>query len=138
MIKGELDNTSPPRWLITLDVLTDDHGIPKKQWRESLNAQVERIELNTLVKGALLQVTSPSVFELLVFRQTLDFTLAVADRLERDGWPIAWTSAWPTISQFQQSLAYRPEVQYIIDIPERLLMWGARGITLREVRTLHG
>lgn len=135
MENNDLDNSTPPRWVITLDVLTNDHGVPQKKWNVSWQQMAMSTPLDNLVKGALFRVNDrfPGIFEAVTFGQDPKFVEALFDRVEQEGWPLRYLIGYPDRATLVEVLKSRLDVTQVVDIPEYLLMWGARGTTMSDI-----
>lgn len=139
MEHGDISNITPPRWLITLDVLMDGKILPRRRLFESWLKYVSRVHIDPLVLGTLWKWTyrTPIIFEAVYFEiDDADFGLALEERFEREGWqhPIRYIVGYADRESLRESITYRPDVQAVIDLPENALFWGSRGTTLEVLR----
>lgn len=136
MQHGDIANTIVPRWIITLDAMTDGAGIPRKRlWRSWENA-VAHIEWNRLAGGALWRVTDrlPVIFEMAAFTVPPEVGPLLSEALDALGvHPIRYVSVHSDRDTLRASLPYRPEVKAVIDTKEQALFWGRYGMTLGEL-----
>lgn len=138
MQHGDIDNTPSPRWLITLEALTGGAPVPAKKWRNTWAQIASETPIERQVLGRLWQFTDHTAcrFELVTFGLPTEYTDALLQRLDEMGvHPIFLATPYEDRKALQNELAYRPDVQGVVDTREGVLWWGVRG---REVVNLLG
>jgi hypothetical protein len=129
---GDISNSSPSRCLITLEVITAGHFLPKKKPWKSWVRIAQDTHLERLVNGALWQISNRMslIFEVVCFGLPEEFCEALLERLEEEGWLIRYVTAYESRFALSSTLPFRPDVALVIDT--NAVAWGARGITIEE------
>lgn len=132
VIGGDISNVSPPRWLVTLDVMTDGFALPKKRAWKTWDGVAKATPLDQLVNGRLWQISSrySAVFDCVTFGLPDEYAEALQSRFDREGWLIRYTEAYASRHTLQASLAFRPDIYRVIDT--NAFTWGSRGLTLGD------
>lgn len=135
MEKGDLSNDAPPRVLVVAnDFLVKQ---PPGTWIDSrgfgkMRRQVERLELDPDVRAWLHDFTwrrHMRVDIVVIGIAPERWTQALHDRLDRLNLSIAQVYAVRDLKELVSSLAYMPEVLYVVHgNPEWQLAFGPRGI----------
>lgn len=136
MQRGELSNAIVPRWLFTLDAMTDGQPLPTKRlWRSwediAREAPVPRKVLGAI--WAFYQRTTITC-AVVVFGMPDAFCDALLERFDRQGiHPIRFVEPYASREALSHELAFRPDVQTVVDLPEYAWQWGGRGMSIAEV-----
>jgi hypothetical protein len=135
VIGGDISNETPPRIIVTIDVVVKSEVEEK---RRLLGSSEERkvLSLDHLALSHLWNVANKyglSV-ELAGFASEL-WTQAQLDtlmeRLDRRGAnPFNYAELYPNIDEFIGDMPYRPNLKGIIDLPERVARYGSKGVEL--------
>lgn len=48
--------------------------------------------------------------------------------------PFSDVVSFPTLEAVADHLAYRPDVMFVVDVDDRALRWGSRGLRVLDVR----
>lgn len=130
MLRGDLSNEIPPRILVTYDYICDTETVPRKV----LGLVVGTTERQTPNREALAELNQVSLnlgalFELVVFDADNDEAREVLSELEASRWqPFNFASGYRDAADLVGDLAYRPEVLGVMDISDRMPMYGSRGV----------
>lgn len=133
---GDLDNSIAHRWMITLDALTGHKKMPAKTWRKSWDAVARETPIEPLALGRCWQWADRAGvrFECVVFDMPHEYAEALEKHLDRLGaHPIVWVSVYKSPQDLQRNLAFRPDVQAVLDVKERAGLWGSRGYVVGEM-----
>jgi hypothetical protein len=137
MMRGDLSNESPHRWMVTLDaLLLDGSKVPKKKITRTWEETARNTELDILRLGKIWQAANRFGlrFELIVFGQPQAYNQALEMNMDRFGvTPIAWVSGFKDRPMLRAALPFRPDVQAIVDERSMALTWGARGIRIEDL-----
>jgi hypothetical protein len=136
MIGGDISNETPPRIIVTIDVVVKSEVAEK---RRGLLSSVEERKITALDHLALSHLWNVSnkyglSVELAGFsgelwtQEQLD---TIMDRLDRRGAnPFNYAELYMDIDDFIAELPYRPNLKGIIDLPERVARYGSKGVEL--------
>lgn len=72
-------------------------------------------------------------WDVLVFDKPDEFVTALEKRMDADGVYVVNVVSSPAPRRFQGTLAHRPDIYGIVDIPQRALMWGSRTFDIRSI-----
>lgn len=130
MLNGDLSNSFPKRVLVTADVITDKYQDTRKVLG-IIPVTTVRKDYNRLVLSHLylVSVKRGLTFELISFaitQEKMDELLLELDRVGTN--PFRYGSVYSTVAELTAQLPYRPEVEGVIDIPDRLLRYGRWGM----------
>lgn len=136
MEKGDISNGFTPRWFFTLDALTDGQPLPKKRfwntWEDIAN-QTPIPQLSVGVLWAFFNRTTV-VIEVVCFGMNDEYCKALQDRLEREGLnPVKYVTPFVDRKALLDHLAFRGDVQAVVDLPENVNYWGRRGVSVESV-----
>jgi hypothetical protein len=137
MEHGDLDNSSPPRVVLLLDCLLEG-ALPKKKRFQSSRAYVDSIPLNFeqgLARVHVYFLRNQVRIELALVGLDGSMAEAFEERLDREGMhPIAWCVAYPNREYLRNTLPYRPEILYVVDVdPRTATFWGRKGKAFNEL-----
>jgi hypothetical protein len=140
VIRGEISNEVPPRFIITWDVLaalseeaarTEKWARKLKRWDKAVSCwEIDRTMVNRMW---LAEKRYGIRWELAVFDRGRDFCDAVAERLDAENIPVAIVRAFVSALALADSLAYRPDIMGVVDIPARFAHYGARTVDPRSM-----
>lgn len=139
MQKGDISNAVLPRWLITLDALLDGKAVPKKRMWKTWDDVARSVVIPNGVLGALWAFTNRThvQFELVVFDLPTEFSAAFESVLDMRGvHPIRWVTEYESREALRDNLAFRGDVQAVVDDHDHRFFWGVRGRSIREVASL--
>lgn len=139
MIGGDISNESPPRIIVTVDVVAISELVESR--RLLLGKVMERkvTSLNNLALSRLWNVSSQyglSV-ELAGFEDDL-WTQEHLDKLmarldSRGGNPFNYAELYQDIPNFVSELPYRSNLKGVVDLQERVARYGSWGIELNNL-----
>jgi hypothetical protein len=135
MINGDISNETPPRIIVTIDVVVKSEVTEK---RRLIGSSEERkiTALDHLALSHLWNVSNKyglsvelAGFEADLWTQEqLD---TIMDRLDRRGAnPFNYAELYMDIDDFVAELPYRPNLKGVIDLPERVARYGSKGVEL--------
>lgn len=132
---GDIDNGTPPRVLVHLDVVTIEKVEVIKILRIIPSTRVrnfyDRVALN---RFWLFSNRAQVNLELFDIGCSQDDMGTVMDDLDRIGTnPFRWASAYDSIQQLVDEMPYRPELLGVIDLPERAFFYGSKYYDLGRV-----
>jgi hypothetical protein len=137
VIRGDISNESPTRWMVTLDCLLEaGYGIPKKGLFGSWENVARNTAFNPLALGRLWRAANRYGlrFEMVIFDQPHDYCEALEANLERLGvHPIVWVNGYKNRPALASALAYRPDVKAVVDENSKALTWGSRGLRIEDL-----
>lgn len=130
MKNGDISNALTKRVLITIDTFRTS----TKEIKRALGI-VPYVKTNysysrqTLSRYYLLATRSAYTLELVAFDMSEENLAAVIDDLDNAGTnPFRYYTSYDSIDRLVSELPYRPEVEGVLDIPERLLRYGSWGL----------
>lgn len=131
MMRGDLSNEIPPRILVTYDYLFGTEVVPRKVLGMVVGTTEQRVldqqalaELNQVSLGGI-----HALFELVVFDADNSEARLVLDELEMSRWqPFNFASGYADAADLVSDLAYRPEVLGVMDVSDRMLMYGSHAV----------
>jgi len=139
LIKGDISNETARRLVVVIDAVAE---IEREVSRKGFFTR-EDVKLNVSFNlGSLSHLWNVSNkyglgVELIAFgedgwqQSDLDSQL---EKLDRRGLnPFNYAEVYPTISEFISFLPYRPNLQGVVDKPERRLRYGSYGINLETL-----
>lgn len=134
---GDLDNSISHRWMVTLDGLCDGKKMPAKRLLKSWDTVARETPIQVLNLGRLWRWAERAGvrFECVIFGQPHEYCEAIEAQLDRMGaHPIAWVSGYRDPEALQSTLSFRPDVQAVLDVRERALFWGRRGMAMGDLQ----
>jgi hypothetical protein len=132
---GDIDNGTPPRVLVHLDVVVQRRPevtkilgmIPVTRQR----AYYDRLVLNHFWLFTSRNGVNLELFDTDCSQDDMD---SVMEDLERIGLnPFRWASAYDSVQQLVDEMPYRPELLGVIDLPERAFRYGSKYYDLGRV-----
>lgn len=132
---GDIDNGTPKRVLVHLDILVQERPEVTK-FLGIVPVVRSRAYYDRLVLNRLWQFTSKSGVNLELFDTgcTEDDMSAVMEDLESFGTnPFRWARTYDSITQLMDDMPYRPEVLGVVDVSSRALMYGSKYYDLGRV-----
>lgn len=136
MKNGDISNETPPRIIVSIDVVADSDIHEVK--RVLLPNTSERVikGLNNIALSHLWRLANQyglSV-ELCAFAEdqwTQPLLDKFMERLERRGTnPFNYAELYDSVDDFISDMPYRPNLQGVIDVPGRVARYGSKGIEL--------
>jgi hypothetical protein len=138
MIGGDISNASPPRIIVTVDVVVESEIEESKKFLKTTTERKVK-KLNNLALSHLWNISSKyglSV-ELAGFEDELwtqDHLDSLMARLDsRGGNPFNYAEVYLSIEDFVGELPYRNNLKGVIDIRERIVRYGSWGIELNNL-----
>ena len=135
---GDISNETPPRIIVSIDVVCDSEI---KEERKFLKATKQRVysKLNNLALSEIWRVSNRyglSV-ELAAFESELwtqESVDAFIDKLERRGGnPFNYAELYTGIDDFIGDLPYRNNLKGVVDLQSRVARYGSWGIELNNL-----
>lgn len=135
MQNGDISNETPPRIIVMVDVVTQSEMTEE---RRLFKSTVER-KLTTLNRQALAQLWTISnkyglAVELAAFSEegwTEELLEKLVDKLEHRGTnPFNYFELYQDLQDFTGDLPYRPNLKGVVDLRERVALYGSWGIEL--------
>lgn len=140
MERGQISNEVPLRYLITWDVLA---SLPDKERKvESFSRKIGRYskavscwEIDRQMVGRmwLAEKRYGIKWELAIFDRTPGFCEAVRYRLDEENIGVATVIGYVSPLALASTLAYRQDLMAVVDIPDRGLYYGQRGLDPRSM-----
>lgn len=139
MINGDISNESPPRIIVTVDVVVNSDVVENKRIIMPNTTERKFVSLNNLALSHLWNKSSKyglSV-ELAGFQSELwtqkDLDSLMARLDARGGNPFNYAELYNDIEDFIGELPYRNNLKGVIDLPERVARYGSRGLELQNL-----
>lgn len=135
---GDISNETPPRIIVSIDVVCDSEI---KEERKFLKATKQRVysKLNNLALSEIWRISNRyglSV-ELAAFESELwtqESVDAFIDKLERRGGnPFNYAELYTGIDDFIGDLPYRNNLKGVVDLQSRVARYGSWGIELNNL-----
>ena len=135
MERGDISNESPPRVLVHLDVVVQRKPeiskvlgiIPVMKMIQSYDPMA----LNRLWLFTSRNSVNLELFDVGCSKEDMDQVYEEIDSAGTN--PFRWVSAHRSNQTLVSSLAYRPEVIGVVDIPERAFRYGSKYFDLERV-----
>lgn len=137
MIKGDISNATPLRLIVVMDVVAQSHLEEKGVLIKS--SQRTSIVPNNLALSQLWNISDKFGLSVeLAAYKTEAWTQKDLDsfmeRLERRGAnPFNYAELYDSIDDFISDLPYRPNLQGVVDLRERVARYGSWGIELNNL-----
>jgi hypothetical protein len=124
--------------MVTLDAITFGEGVPKKKRFQSWEkvAQSTNLDRHAMNQLWLFSSRAAVFIELVFFGGSQDYRGHLEARLDRGLTPFRIVERYETREGLLASLAFRPDVQGLIDVPTKSWQWGARGMSLSAISRL--
>ena len=139
MINGDISNASPPRIIVTVDVVVKSDVVENKRIIMPNTTERKIVGLDNLALSHLWNMSSKyglSV-ELAGFQSELwtqkDLDSLMARLDARGGNPFNYAELYNDIEDFIGELPYRNNLKGVIDLPERVARYGSRGLELKNL-----
>jgi hypothetical protein len=136
MINGDISNETPPRLIVVVDTVVSSEVEENKQLFRGAKLSRKVTTLNNAMLSSLWNKSFKfglSV-ELAAFEDALwteELLTGLMSRLDNRGAnPFNYAEVYPNIEYFVSDLPYRPNLQGVVDLPERLLRYGSWGLDL--------
>jgi hypothetical protein len=139
MIGGDISNESPPRIIVTVDVVAVSELVENKRLLRGNFMERKVTSLNNLALSRLWNISAQyglSV-ELAGFaddlwnQEHLDKLMARLD--SRGGNPFNYAELYDDIPNFVSELPYRSNLKGVVDLQERVARYGSWGIELNNL-----
>lgn len=139
MIGGDISNESPPRIIVTVDVIAVSEVIENKRLIRGNFLERKVVSLNNAALSLLwnksaqfgLAVELAGFADELWTQEHLEKLMARLD--SRGGNPFNYAELYDDIPNFVSELPYRANLKGIIDIPGRVARYGSWGIELNNL-----
>lgn len=135
MEKGNISNEAPPRYLVNARAVT----VREPRIRKVLGifkVADDDISLDRGMLSRLWLLRRQVGITLELFSEDFDqdFMDGLMDLMDETGVnPFTYANAVPSLALFVQDLAWRPEVQGVIDVPEKGLVYGSKYFDIGRV-----
>jgi len=126
---GDISNESPRRIVVSIDAMVVRHPVIHRTL--GIPYADEEYEWDRLMLNRLWQFTNrtPLMVEMAVFGMSPEVCMYVSHSLEETGTnPVNFVNNYTDRQQLVDSLAFRPDVLGVIDLPEFQMMYGLRGM----------
>lgn len=139
MIKGDISNETSRRLVVVIDAVAEiNREVTRKKvfTREDV---VIKVSFNLASLSHLWNMSNKFGLgvELIAFEEdgwTQEDLDKQMEKLDRRGLnPFNFAEVYPTITEFISFLPYRPNLQGVVDKPERKLRYGSYGISLETL-----
>lgn len=131
MYKGDISNDMPKRILVVDELFVDLTETITKKWfkkKSYKSISYDKLFLNKLYHYT---ITNGVTLELVSFDLDEDELTKLYNELDRVGTnPFRYCSYHESVKALVSELPYRPEVLGVLDLPQRLLMYGHWGLDL--------
>lgn len=139
MRNNDISNESPPRIIVTVDVVVESEVVEEKRTLRSSVSKRKFGKLNNLALSQLWNTANQyglSV-ELAGFQSELwtqEHLDQLMERLDnRGGNPFNYSELYNDIEDFIGELPYRNNLKGIVDLPSRVARYGSWGIELQNL-----
>jgi hypothetical protein len=125
---GDISNDSTRRIIVTWEAITDEHVAPRRFLGITTGMTMER-SLNPTALLTLWRYTDrqPATVELACFDDAdVDKRMEMLDRIGSN--PFRYVVNYDSIDFLVATLAYRPDVIAVIDVPENTARYGGLGV----------
>jgi hypothetical protein len=138
MQNGDISNGTPPRILVHVDVVVESEVVDDKKF---LRTTSER-KVNGLNRASLSQLWTLTQkydlsVELIAYEEdfwTQRLLDELTDRLDRRGTnPFNYSEVYPDVQDLIKDLPYRTNLKGVIDLPNRVAMYGSWGVELNNL-----
>lgn len=139
MINGDISNETPPRIVVTIDVIVDSEVEESKKLFGSKKLvrkinQLNRAELSRLWNASF---TYGLAIELAAFEEdnwTQESIDKLMERLDnRGGNPFNYAELYPSFRELVEDLPYRANLKAVIDTPGQTARYGSWGLDLANL-----
>lgn len=138
MINGDISNETPPRIIVTIDVVVDSEV---EESRKLLGTKSVR-KIKSLRNPALSRLWNAAfnyglAVELVAFEDEV-WTQTDVDKLmnrldNRGGNPFNYSEVFPSFHDLVSELPYRPNLKAVIDTPNQVARYGSWGLDLANL-----
>lgn len=139
MINGDISNETPPRIVVTIDVITQSEVEESKKLFGSKSfgrkiTELNRPELSRLWNASF---TYGLAVELAAFEEDF-WTQEAVDKLmarldNRGGNPFNYAELYPSFRELVEDLPYRTNLKAVIDTPGQVARYGSWGLDLANL-----
>jgi hypothetical protein len=136
MKNGDISNETPPRIIVTIDVVAKSELKEKKRvllpsTNERIIVGLDRLALSHLWNVANKYGLSVELAAFSSDEWTQVQVDSFMDRLDRRGTnPFNYAEVYSDLDDFVAELPYRPNLKGVIDLPERVARYGSKGVEL--------
>lgn len=133
---GDISNETSPRIIVSIDVVVKSEIKEQKRFimpssNERVIVELDRLALSHLWNLANKYGLSVELAAFATDQWTQAQVNAFMDRLDRRGTnPFNYAEVYDSIEDFVGDLPYRPNLQGVIDLPERVARYGSKGVEL--------
>lgn len=138
MIRGDISNETPPRIIVTIDVVVDsEQEESRKLFRVELTRKVKSLRNPELSRLWNASFNYGLAVELAAFeedgwsQQDLDRLMTRLDN--RGGNPFNYSELFPSFHDLVSELPYRPNLKAVIDTPNQVARYGSWGLDLANL-----
>lgn len=138
MERGDISNEVSPRWLVTFEAITHELGVPKKKRLQSWHSLADKTKIDSTAVNSLwvFGMRTSVRLELVIFGAPQEYVRAIAARLDEGLTPFNLVFRSENRTELMGTLAFRPDVQGIVDTHTFSWRWGSRGTTLHVLSRL--
>ena len=138
MINGDISNETPPRIVVTIDVIVDSEV---EESRKLFGKEFVR-KIKQLNRAPLSRLWNASfnyglAIELAAFEEdhwTQEAIDKLMERLDnRGGNPFNYAELYPSFKELVEDLPYRPNLKAVIDTPGQVARYGSWGLDLANL-----
>jgi len=132
---GDISNALPRRFLVHLDVITTSTPEVKKKFKiiPQITYNV-KYDMGALSRFYLYASRVGDTLELISTDRSEEAIQEIIDYLDKVGTnPFRYATAYESIEHLVAELPYRPEVVGVVDVPNRLLMYGHWGLSFNDL-----
>jgi len=133
---GDISNEVPFRVLVSLDCILEKKPVIKKTLAGLLSIASEEVTYNRIALSMFWRFSLKNDFtmELVGYGYSRKEMSAILKDLDNLGTnPFNYVSSYRVVSDLVRELPYRPEVKYVVDIPERGLRYGAKYLGMESI-----
>jgi hypothetical protein len=138
LIRGDISNETPPRIIVTIDVVVDsEQEESRKLFRVELTRKVKSLRNPELSRLWNASFNYGLAVELAAFeedgwsQQDLDRLMTRLDN--RGGNPFNYSELFPSFHDLVSELPYRPNLKAVIDTPNQVARYGSWGLDLANL-----
>jgi hypothetical protein len=135
MRNGDISNDMPKRFLVHIDVISKSTKTTVTKYKVLKKTQTDiQLDSVALSRFYIYTVQVGVTLELVSTSHTQEELDNVVEKLDAAGTnPFRYHSAYDDVASLVTTLPYHPEVMGVVDLPERLLMYGHWGYSFRDL-----